>query len=51
MGIAHPNGGAAGNLYFVILGGVPTGLAAVAVAALVALAAAGPEDPRKELFQ
>jgi DnaJ-class molecular chaperone len=50
-GIADPKGGAAGNLYVVIQVRVPKGLDADAEAALDALAEAGPEDPRKELFQ
>ena len=50
-GIPDPKGGATGNLYVVIQVRVPTGLDADAEAALDALAEAGPEDPRKELFQ
>jgi curved DNA-binding protein len=50
-GIPDPKGGAAGNLYVVIQVRVPKGLDADADAALDALAEAGPEDPRKELFQ
>jgi DnaJ-class molecular chaperone len=50
-GIADPKGGAAGNLYVVIQVRVPKGLDADAEAALDALAEAGPEDQRKELFQ
>jgi DnaJ-class molecular chaperone len=50
-GIPDPKGGAAGNLYVVIQVRVPKGLDAEAEAALDALAEAGPENPRKELFR
>jgi len=50
-GIPDPKGGAAGNLYVVIQVRVPKQLDPEAEAALDALADAGPEDPRKELFR
>ncbi len=50
-GITAPNGGAPGDLYVVIQIRVPKGLDEAALGQLDALAAAGPEDPRKELFR
>ena len=50
-GILDPKGGAAGDLYVVIQLRVPRKLDAEAAAALDALAEAGPENPRKELFR
>jgi DnaJ-class molecular chaperone len=50
-GIPDPKGGAAGDLYVVIQVRVPKKLDAEAAAALDALADAGPENPRKELFR
>ena len=50
-GIPDPKGGAAGDLYVVIQVRVPKQLDADAAAALDALAKAGPENPRKELFR
>jgi molecular chaperone DnaJ len=50
-GIPHPAGGAAGDLYVVIQVRVPKHPDADALAAVDALAKAGPEDPRKELFR
>jgi DnaJ-class molecular chaperone len=50
-GIPDPKGGAAGDLYVVIQVRVPKRLDADAQAALDALAKAGPEHPRKELFR
>lgn len=50
-GIPDPKGGAAGDLYVVIQLRVPRKLDADAAAALDALAEAGPENPRKELFR
>ena len=50
-GIAAPGGGAPGDLYVVIQIRVPKQLDADALEKLDALAGAGPEDPRKELFR
>jgi DnaJ-class molecular chaperone len=50
-GIPDPSGGAPGDLYVVIQIRVPKKLDAPALAQVEALAAAGPEDPRKELFR
>jgi len=50
-GIAAPGGGALGDLYVVIQIRVPKQLDADALEKLDALAGAGPEDPRKELFR
>ena len=50
-GIADPKGGTPGDLYVVIQLRVPKQLDADAQAAVDALAKAGPENPRKELFR
>jgi molecular chaperone DnaJ len=50
-GIAAPSGGAPGDLFVVIQIRVPKDLDADALGTLDALAAAGPEDVRKELFR
>lgn len=50
-GIAAPGGGAPGDLYVVVQIRVPKQLDADALEKLDALAGAGPEDPRKELFR
>jgi curved DNA-binding protein len=50
-GIPDPKGGAAGDLYVVIQVRVPKKLDDDAQAAVDALAKAGPENPRKELFR
>ena len=50
-GIAAPGGGALGDLYVVVQIRVPKQLDADALEKLDALAGAGPEDPRKELFR
>ncbi len=50
-GIAAPSGGPPGDLYVVIQIRVPKGLDAAALEQLDALAGAGLEDPRKELFR
>ena len=50
-GIPDPTGGAAGDLYVVIQVRVPKKLDDDAHAAVDALAKAGPENPRKELFR
>jgi DnaJ-class molecular chaperone len=50
-GIAAPGGGVLGDLYVVVQIRVPKQLDADALEKLDALAGAGPEDPRKELFR
>jgi curved DNA-binding protein len=50
-GIPDPSGGPPGDLYVVIQIRVPKKLDAEALAQVDALAAAGPDDPRKELFR
>jgi curved DNA-binding protein len=50
-GVPDPSGGPPGDLYVVIQIRVPKKLDAEALAHADALAAAGPEDPRKELFR
>lgn len=50
-GIPDPSGGAPGDLYVVIQIRVPKKLDDAALAQVDALAAAGPDDPRKELFR